>query len=241
MHPESGDAQSNHMVYRHEINNSSSIAYTWSSCSRACRNMSGRYDNCGVPRTMHPSLRRRFLHLPPHLRPTPRQQRESSVRQVRNHIEPYAHDAIRSTPHYAERLTRRQLSELPVLAHYRHRKTLEFIISESMFRDEVCRGAESPQLVLEHLRTAGLLNTGKDGELYVWRMLAKPLGSALVVSIKPAIREFRTKYEKGRDKQRKESLERRRQFKKRPIKFVPERRRQPKKKSPPTNIVPLFG
>ena len=135
---------------------------------------------------------------------------ETSVRLVRDYINEYAQDAVRTRTGYAQRFTERQLTELPLLAYVGHGGRLEFVIAKKMFRDKICGRRECPRLLLEHLREAGFLNGGKNGKVYVRREFGKPLCSARVVSIKPAVMNYRTSYEEEQAEARRQRREARR-------------------------------
>jgi hypothetical protein len=133
-----------------------------------------------------------------------------TVRRVRDYIKRHEKDALLyRTNTDADRVTRRQLSEARLLAHVRDQKLHAFVLSEEVFREEVC-GTEPPELVLQRLRSAGYLNEGKDGDLYVQGKFAKPLGKVRVVSIKPSIRKYWTDEDEGELARKKEQQERRR-------------------------------
>ena len=97
---------------------------------------------------------------------------------------------------HAARFTKRQLSEVPFLVYSGRSNQLEFIIPKPVFRDQVCKRLEAQKTLLEDLRTVGFLNEGKNGKVYVRRKFAEPLDSARVVSLKPAIRTYKTSDEK---------------------------------------------
>jgi hypothetical protein len=128
---------------------------------------------------------------------------ETSVQLVRNYINARAQDAMRSYTGYAQRFTKRQLAELPLLAYGGH-GGLEFVIAKMVFYDKLCGRRDRPQMLLKHLRNAGFLNEGKNGKVYVRREFGKPLCSASVVSIKPAIMSYKTTYEKEQAEARRE-------------------------------------
>jgi hypothetical protein len=88
--------------------------------------------------------------------------------------------------------------------------------------------------VLEHLRAAGLLNVTDDGELYVWRKFAEPLGMSRVVSIKLATREYLTDAEEEEEQEREERRSRR-------LAQRRSRRFRSGGASTQYNVVPMFG
>lgn len=135
---------------------------------------------------------------------------------------------------YAQRLTRRQLFEMPLLAHIRRRKLSEFILSRRQIRREFSSGEISAKAVLERLRAAGLLNVTDDDELYVWRKFARPLGMARVVSIKLTILAYTTYTEDEEEEEREERRSRR-------LAQRRSRRLRSGGGSSQYNVVPLFG
>jgi hypothetical protein len=131
-----------------------------------------------------------------------REQAERDVRRVRGYIKQHEQVAQQSAMQYARRLTKQQLSRAPLLAHVRGGKLREFIFSQRRFRREFASDDIAAKAVLQHLRSAGLLNVTDDGGLYVRRKFAAPLGRARVVSIKLAIREYRTEADEAEERER---------------------------------------
>ena len=162
------------------------------------------------------------------------EQAESNIRRVRDYLAQHEKMARSSAMRYAQRLTRRQLFEMPLLAHIRRRKLSEFILSRRQFRREFSSGEISAKAVLERLRAAGLLNVTDDDELYVWRKFARPLGMARVVSIKLTILAYTT-YTEDEEEQEREERRSRRLAQRRSRRF------RSGGGSSQYNVVPLFG
>jgi hypothetical protein len=107
--------------------------------------------------------------------------------------------------YYVGRLALRQLSRVPMLLHINRRKQRDPVSAKRVFAKTLCDGL-SPELVLEHQKSAGFPDVGHQSKLYVRRKFAAPLRRARVISINPTILQYRSEHELQAAEHRKEGL-----------------------------------
>jgi hypothetical protein len=108
-----------------------------------------------------------------------------SIARVRDYIRRLRGDFVdpRKVP---SKLTRSKIEGAPGLLLKGKDQRSEFAFSHSIFRNQVCSGADWER-VWDHLSAAGLLNRHKGGKRSVTRAFPKPAERLRVISVKPTI------------------------------------------------------
>jgi hypothetical protein len=110
---------------------------------------------------------------------------ERSIALVRSYIQRYLNDFL-DLRQVTSKLTKSNIEAAPGIILETKNEGLESAFSHSIFRNQVCSGADWER-VWDHLSAAGLLNRHKGGKRSVTRAFPKPAERLRVISVKPTI------------------------------------------------------